>query len=538
MSRILLRTTYDKQTTMANPNVIVYRPGSPMMDRAEAPAPALTEGPYVVRRTETSLWVIWQTSVKTTGGILIREAGTEEFRTCWMVNDAGEIYGDNLDHWVCVRGLKPATTYEYLVFRRDHDDTIVNFTQNPFGTSTLDADEGTRIVNGPYLFNADTRAVSIGWRTSVPLGAGIDIRKAGDTDFRTVWQTAGHQIQVNSSVHIVDIGNLEPGCTYEYRPVAYDPDRTRRVHGEGLYTFRTFTPRKDAYRVLFLSDQHAHTDIQAKFLRLGEVRKADFVVYGGDNLWDGFHEDGGLGLFSDFIDCAVEHHAKEIPCVFVRGNHEWSGRYSNEWMSWLRTREGKTYYAFLHGGVFYIVLDSGNCSAGDLFSHAEQVFQDQREWLLTRILPSDAFKSAAFRVVITHIATHGQSDGASQQMMRKYFMDLINRADPQCRIHLMLAGHEHRYMRVDPRSPACKVFPYNYDGKQARAVSGEAFNYAMVSNDGPTCGGLDATLVIMDVTPDKLVLQTLGPDGTRIDAFSIDQNGNVTDDMPVPEYPY
>jgi hypothetical protein len=136
------------------------------------------------------------------------------------------------------------------------------------------------------------------------------------------------------------------------------------------------------------------------------------------------------------------------------------------------------------------------------------------------------------------MATHGQSDGPSQQMMRKYFMDLLNGTEPQTRIHLMLAGHEHRYMRVDPRSRACKVFPYNHDGRQSRAVTGEAFNYALVSNDGPTCGGLDATLVIMDVTPDKLALQTLAPDGTRIDAFSIDRNGKVTDEMTVPEYPY
>ena len=279
-------------------------------------------------------------------------------------------------------------------------------------------------------------------------------------------------------------------------------------------------------------------DIQADFLRRGDVQNADFVVYGGDNMWDGFHEDGGIGLFTDFIDCAVDHHAKEIPCVFVRGNHEWSGRYSNEWMSWLRTRAGKTYYAFTHGSVFYIVLDSGNCNYGDTFSHSEKVFQDQREWLLTEVLPSGEFRNATFRVVITHMATHGQSDGASQKMMRKYFMDIINRTDPQNRIHLMLAGHEHRYMRVDPRSSAFKVFPFNYNGKQSPAVTGAEFNYVMVSNDGPTCGGLDATLVIMDVRPDKLVLQTLGPDGDRIDAFSVDRDGVVTDDMVVPAYAY
>ena len=508
------------------------------MNRADEPALALSQGPYVVRRTETGFWVIWQTSVKTTGGILLREAGTGTFRTCWMVNDAGEIYGDSLDHWVCVQGLKPANAYEVRVFRRDRGGQIIHLTETPSVTSTLDADEGTRIVNGPYLFNADPRAVSVGWRTSVPLGAGVDIRKVGEPGFRTVWQTVGHQIQVDSTVHIVDIGDLEPGCAYEYRPVAYDPDRSRRVHGEALHTFRTFTPHQAAYRMLFLSDQHAHTDLQAAFLRQGEVRKADFVVYGGDNLWDGFHDEGGRGLFSDFLDCAVAHHAREIPAVFVRGNHEWSGRYSNAWMRWLRTRDGKTYYAFRHGGVFYLVLDSGNCGAGDLFSHAEQVFQDQREWLLTQVLPSAEFRNAAFRVVLTHMATHGQSDGPSQQMMRKYFMDLLNGTGPQTRIHLMLAGHEHRYMRVDPRSRACKVFPYNHDGRQSRAVTGEAFNYVLVSNDGPTCGGLDATLVIMDVTPDKLALQTLGPDGTRIDAFSIDRDGKVTDEMPVPEYPY
>ena len=47
---------------------------------------------------------------------------------------------------VFVQGLKPATAYEYLVFRRDSAGQIVNFTESPFGTSTLDADAGTRIV--------------------------------------------------------------------------------------------------------------------------------------------------------------------------------------------------------------------------------------------------------------------------------------------------------------------------------------------------------------------------------------------------------
>ena len=216
------------------------------MNRAVEPAQALSQGPYVVRRTETGFWVIWQTPAKTTGGILLREAGTGAFRTCWMVNDIGEIYGDSLDHWVCVQGLKPANAYEVRVFRRDRGGQIIHLTETPSVTSTLDADEGTRIVNGPYLFNADPRAVSVGWRTSVPLGAGVDIRKVGEPGFRTVWQTVGHQIQVDSTVHIVDIGDLEPGCAYEYRPVAYDPDRSRRVHGEVLHAFRTSPWRRKA----------------------------------------------------------------------------------------------------------------------------------------------------------------------------------------------------------------------------------------------------------------------------------------------------
>ena len=508
------------------------------MNAVDHSAPVLTQGPYIVRRSETGFWVIWQTSVVTTGGVLIREAGTGEFRTCWMVNDAGEIYGDNLDHWVCVQDLKPATTYEFHVFRRDSGGSIIRLNEAPCRTSTLDADEGTRIMHGPYLFNADTRSISVGWRTDIPMGAGVDIRKAGEPGFRTVWQTLGHQIQIDSIDHIVDIGDLDPDCTYEYRPVSYDPDRSRRVHDGTLHTFRTFTPHQKAYRILYLSDQHAHTDIQAGFMRYGEVGKSDVVVYAGDNMWDGFHAESGRGLFDDFIDCAVEHHAREIPAVFVRGNHEWSGRYSNAWMRLLRTRDNTTYYTFRHGGVFYIVLDSGNCTKGNLFNHVEQIFRDQREWLINEVLPSEEFRSATFRVVITHMSTHGQSDGASQQLMRQYFMDLLNRTEPHARIHLMLAGHVHRYMRVDPHSRACKVFPHNYDGRQSPAVTGEEFNYTVVSNDGPTCGGVEATLIIMDVTPDKLVLQTLGPDGTRIDAFSIDREGRVTDDMPVPEYPY
>ncbi len=416
-------------------------------------------------------------------------------------------------------------------------DHYVEYRWEPVVVKTTNADNEVRNqfdftlpMHGPYLTNPGFDAMTVCWITRVPCAAGIEYREAGgvNTNYTRLWQTVYGQADFSQDMHHFHLKGLKPGTAYEYRLlcasdkyVAYDQ---QTFVGRETYTFRTFDPAKKAFKVWFTADFHGGARLNLDpMLDKSHADDADFYVYLGDTVEDNMN-DPRYFITYGFIDDITRRYGKSKPSIFVRGNHDMWGRLAYQYGQYFPRTDEKTYYAFSQGNVLFIVLDSmwtGGAPANAEVCDAYR--QEQVEWL-ARLKKTDEYRKAQFRVVMAHVGTHG---GEGEAHMSRAFKEVLNDSSKEGRIHVMLVGHEHKYMRIDALSKDTKVTAI---GKRLKPLTGD-FNYTLVVGD--LCESM-----IMDVEPGKLSFTSYKwRDGTIRDAFSIAPSGTVTDNMKVEVFP-
>ncbi len=136
---------------------------------ADRTVQANESGPFISFIYDDRLYasLVHRTEWPVIGGILIRRKGETE----WQAQMA-EPDHPNYDHGMRIADLEPGAEYEYRWFHLDGDGgRVVDPTPRSFRMAApmkefpLDA--------GPWLFNADTDRISIGWRSSVPVPGGV-----------------------------------------------------------------------------------------------------------------------------------------------------------------------------------------------------------------------------------------------------------------------------------------------------------------------------------------------------------------------------
>lgn len=378
------------------------------------------------------------------------------------------------------------------------------------------------VANGPWLFNADTSSISVGWRSAVPLAGGIEFRKKGETQYQERFAAVNGQLQPRRRAQIVDLTGLEPGTEYEYRLIALDLSSGAKVIGPAG-TFRTFSAKAPACRAVVFADSHSNFRWVEKALRFADAGKnADFIVFNGDSVWDGIYLPDGELLMTDIVDPCRRAGAGSVPLVPVRGNHEYDGAYAADWSKYFRSRQGKTYYSFTQGPCHFTVLDSGPLYNLALNRCVDEYFQEQQQWLEREVLPSEAFRKAVYRIVIIHMATHGQGGKENKYRSRvdQYFGKLLNSDQPGKRIHLMLGGHTHSYRRMAAHAKQIKeeVTPVPLS---KRAPEGGDRNYCVVTGSGPNSGLMEYSALLLNATAEKLTITAFDQNCRVFDSFSL-----------------
>ncbi len=381
-------------------------------------------------------------------------------------------------------------------------------------------------LHGQYLTNPAYDSVTITWITRVPCGGGIEYREKGTEDFKRVWQKFYGQIDCSSDLHSIHLENLKPGTEYEYRFVTLpDPfmayDTSVRT-GKEIYSFRTLDPQKMNYKVFFLADHHGSARLSLDpMTALSGAQDADFFVFLGDNVEDNMNH-ARYFLTQGFLDDVSRKWGKSKATVFLRGNHDLSGREQYAFGKYFPRKDGKSYFSFSQGNVLFIVLDSmwanANPNVKEQTLSYQDYFREQAEWIQT-LKSTPAWKEAEFRIVMAHVATHGGSWGT--QYMAQFFKDVLNDDTPEGRIHYFLAGHEHACIRIDPRSSATKVSrPPNTQPFP------DDFNYGLL-----IVNIWDA--LILEVEPGKLTFTSYDcrNHGKIRDSFIVTPDGSVKDNM-------
>jgi predicted phosphodiesterase len=128
----------------------------------------------------------------------------------------------------------------------------------------------------------------------------------------------------------------------------------------------------------------------------------------------------------------------------VRGNHDARGNFAHSFLDLYPTWTNQPYYAFRHGPVFFIVIDGGEdkpdsdieyfgTAAFDLYREAEG------EWL-KGVIASEEFKSAPYRVILSHIPLNDNSWHGGRHAWKHLCQTCENHG-----VQLMISGHTHRY---------------------------------------------------------------------------------------------
>ncbi len=320
--------------------------------------------------------------------------------------------------------------------------------------------ERLAIIHGPYLQNPSATSMTLVWFTNKPAASWVEF---GTGESKGTFPQFGSLISsvkpsrhgliaANETRHTVTIERLKPGKTYPYRIVAreivkFEPYEV--VYGESvagpMTEFRTLDPKAEAFQFDVFQDIHTDPLRLNALLQIPGGDPTELRFFNGDTVSDLSRE---ANIFDGFLDAAVSRFASRSPFIYIRGNHDTRGPLARRLEDYFPTRDGRFYYAFDHGPVRFIVLDSGEDKPDDSPVYAGLVDFDryrlqEAEWLKAEV-KSEAFARSAFRVVLVHMPPFGT--GTTPESLARIWGPILNEAG----IDVVLSGHYHRLIRIDP----------------------------------------------------------------------------------------
>jgi 3',5'-cyclic AMP phosphodiesterase CpdA len=177
----------------------------------------------------------------------------------------------------------------------------------------------------------------------------------------------------------------------------------------------------------------------------------DFAVFNGDVLQDPQNEREA----ADRLLLPMAWFAsRALPCFFLRGNHETRGAFARSLKGELCLPDNRYYAAMTFGAVRTVFLDCGEDKPDDSKEYSGLVdfdpyMETQLAWL-KREIASDAFRSAAWRLVIVHIPPDWRTDEAKvwhgEKRMRDRFAPLFDEG----RVTAVICGHTHKADFIEP----------------------------------------------------------------------------------------
>ncbi|MEN6426132.1 MAG: FN3 domain-containing metallophosphoesterase family protein [Phycisphaerales bacterium] len=314
------------------------------------------------------------------------------------------------------------------------------------------------IIHGPYLQAVTESSATVVWFTNKNCVSRVEYAPADapsdSNEVKTAVASHHGLVDANVMVHRVSLTGLKPGVEYRYRVVSreivkFDPYEITFGDAimEGPYRVQTWDPQKEGFSFCVVNDIHENAGRLDCLLNQVPLDTIDMVFLNGDMIDHWSRENQP---FDGFLDLCVRRFARETPLVYVRGNHETRGARARDLIDSFPTPGGRYYYAFRHGPVSFLVLDTGEDKPDSNKEYSGLVDFDayraeQTQWL-GRIVQDEWFRTARYRVVLMHMppSTDARAYGASQ--VHTLWSPILNEA----RIDLVLCGHTHRLARIAP----------------------------------------------------------------------------------------
>jgi len=310
------------------------------------------------------------------------------------------------------------------------------------------------ITHGPYLQAVTESSATVVWFTNKNCVSRVEYAPADGNEVLTAVASHHGLIDANAGIHKITLTGLKPGIRYNYQIISkeivkFDPYQV--VYGNtvtaGPYRAQTWNPRKDGFSFCVVNDIHEKADRLDALLNQVPLAAMDMVFLNGDLIdhWTGENQ-----VFDGFLDVCVKRFARETPFVYVRGNHETRGALARGLLDCFPTPSERYYYAFCHGPVSFLVLDSGEDKPDSNKEYSGLVAFDaymaeQTKWLRETV-QDESFRQSRYRIVFVHMPpfANGQAYGVTR--IRELWSPILNKA----RIDLVFSGHTHRFARIDP----------------------------------------------------------------------------------------
>jgi len=322
-----------------------------------------------------------------------------------------------------------------------------------------EADKGNtlRITHGPYLMSPRSTSVTVVWFTNRKCVSWVEYGE-GETLSSKAISVHDGLIDADDTRHVITLDGLAPGKAYRYRVVSKEIVKFGPYHvdyGEtatsDAFSFSTCDPKKEKFTFDVVSDIHGNAACLKKMLDEVTWSDVDLMFLDGDMI---SHFEQPEQIFDGFLDVRTSSFARCKPFVYVRGNHETRGLLARRLSDYLPTPEQRFYGSFNHGGVHFIVLDSGEDKKDTSIEYSGLVAFDpyrrkQADWLREDIR-SEACRGADFRVALFHMPTYGGNDWHGERQIRELWGPLLNDGS----VELAICGHTHKANHLVARSDA------------------------------------------------------------------------------------
>ena len=333
-----------------------------------------------------------------------------------------------------------------------------------FAAVALSAQESSVLVNvvcGPFVQNVTTTGFTVVWVSDNDAIGWVEVAPKDEQHFYYAerpkfYDMSGCGIKPVNKIHKVQVTGLEPGKTYRYRVMMKAVDHYYnqldivygKEYGANTYTavLPEITTQKESYkevRFAMVNDLHEKDSILRSLFSDEKRNKGfDFVFFNGDMTSTISDE---AKIMNHVLIPASETFASYCPLYFTRGNHEFRGKDAIKILDYYAFPEGKPYYTFTYGDVFFLVMDSGEDKPDSDIEYqdaycTEPYLLQEAEWM-KGVVASDAWKKAKRRIVFSHIPPDTKNAWHGNYNMATIFLPILNAAG----VDLMLCGHYHHY---------------------------------------------------------------------------------------------
>jgi predicted phosphodiesterase len=356
-------------------------------------------------------------------------------------------------------------------------------------------------VTKPYLHSLDENTMSIRWLTNKTCYSWVEYGTDDNLNLKMDSSTDGSK-DAFQRIHEIILTDLVPGKTYKYRVASKEMKNYIQdafEFGTTIYsdTYHFSTVPHDAASTSFLvlNDLHDRPESIDALFQINKDDAFDFVFLNGDMF---NHQSKESQIVEHLLKPVTKNFATTKPLLYVKGNHEERGPFAKQIKNYFSYPQGQ-YFTFQKGPLFCIALDTGECNPDDDPFYkglaAYDAYRESQAVWLEKVMQTDAYKNAKFRVVFMHIPTFYLVNSMHTRHGQKVFSPLFDRYN----VDLVIAGHTHVYGVHPP-------------------VKGQ-HNYPIVIGGGPMNG--NRTLIKVKATAQKINLLMFDDKGKEVGKYTV-----------------